>query len=198
MPEQKIQKVSDAQAKLRLAYAAETRRFEIERFWQRSLFFWTILGAAFIGYAALANKDEGARLAISCFGIVASLAWTLQNRGAKYWHEAWEQKTERHQLAALGVDLFSGIEPVKSGGWFGARRFSVSKISIILSDFTVVVWLGITGQLVSGRLAAACPNAKSILEWIEAWSVPTLLVITTLFCVLLLCCGRSGVPKDPA
>jgi hypothetical protein len=87
---------TEAQAKLRLSYAAETRCFEIERYWQRSLLFWTILGAAFIGYAALAGKDEGARLAISCFGVVTSLAWTLQNRGSKYWHEAWEQKTEHY------------------------------------------------------------------------------------------------------
>ena len=45
------------QKKLILEYAAEARRFEIERFWQRSLFFWGFIGAAFIAYGCSATKN---------------------------------------------------------------------------------------------------------------------------------------------
>jgi len=125
-----------------LRYAAETRRFEIERFWQRSLFFWGFIGAAFVAYAALSknNSDPSLPLAIACFGAVSSLAWTLQNRGGKYWQEAWENKVRLVEYEVLGARLFSNQEPVDKHFPWGACRYSVSKMAIALSDFTVLVW----------------------------------------------------------
>jgi hypothetical protein len=125
-----------------LKYATETRRFEIERFWQRSLFFWGFIGAAFVAYAALAkdNVDPLLSLSIACFGGVSSVAWTLQNRGSKYWQEAWEDKIRAVEIDVLGVPLFSNIEPVRNRHIWGALRYSVSKLAIALSDFTAIVW----------------------------------------------------------
>lgn len=125
-----------------LKYATETRRFEIERFWQRSLFFWGFIGAALIAYAAISKSDVDPilPLAIACFGAVSSVAWTLQNRGSKYWQEAWEDKIKAVEIDVLGAPLFSNIEPVRNRHIWGAIRYSVSKLAIALSDFTVLVW----------------------------------------------------------
>jgi hypothetical protein len=125
-----------------LAYASEVRKFEIERFWQRSVLFWGVVAAAFIAYGQLYGKDE-LSLFVACFGLVCSIAWTLQNRGSKYWQEAWEAKVESVELDVLGAHLFRNREPLKRRGLWGPRMFSVSRLAIALSDFTVLVWLAL-------------------------------------------------------
>lgn len=119
------------QKKLTLQYATEGRRFEIERFWQRSTFFWTFIGATLVAYAAL-YPSKSARLltVLAAFGGLASLAWTLQNRGSKYWQEAWEQKIERVEFDVLNNRLFSNQETIRDNGFWGASDFSVSRLAI--------------------------------------------------------------------
>jgi hypothetical protein len=120
--------------------ASDIRKFEIGLFWQRSLFFWGFIGAAFVAYATL-GTDNQAKLLVSCFALVCSVAWTLLNRGSKYWQEAWEQKTERKERDVFGEELFHRWERVERKFWLlRARRYSVSKLSIALSDFTAIVW----------------------------------------------------------
>ena len=76
-------------AKIRKMFetASEVRKFEITLFWTRSLFFWGFIAAAFVAIAALKNDQATLSLLISEFGVVCSLAWTLGNRGSKYWQE---------------------------------------------------------------------------------------------------------------
>lgn len=139
-----VEDLSDEQKKLAFTYAIETRRFEIERFWQRSLFFWGFVAASFVAYSA--QKEDFSRFIVTCFGLLVSVAWTTQNRGAKYWQEAWEQKVRVLERDVLGTMLFTNKEKVEAKGWFGASRFSVSKITIILSDFTVLAWALLLSQ----------------------------------------------------
>ena len=69
----------------------DTRKFEIDLFWKRSLFFLGFISAAFIGFGALYKKDAPElALLLACFGLVCSVAWTLANRGSKYWQENWQ------------------------------------------------------------------------------------------------------------
>lgn len=171
----RVSGLSREQAKLALSYAAETRRFEIERFWQRSLFFWGMVAAAFVAFAALQEKDLTSQFLIGCFGIVTSTAWTLQNRGAKYWHESWEHKTHLLQRRVLGTDLFSNKEPVQFKGWFGASRFSVSKITVILSDASAVIWLALTFRLVRPAWPCAADFELSLASLVTGVLVALLL-----------------------
>jgi hypothetical protein len=131
--------------------AADVRKFEIGLFWQRSLFFWGFIGAAFVAYADLGNRDNldhAGQIIVACFGFVCSVAWTLLNRGSKYWQEAWEAKTERREGAVLGEDLFARDEPVQRKFiLLRARRYSVSKLVIALSDFTALIWLLLSVRL---------------------------------------------------
>jgi len=137
-----VSNTSLAQKRAILKYAADVRKFEIDLFWRRSLFFWGFISAAFVAYGVLIrNSDKEFALAVSCFGLICSFAWTLQNRGSKYWQEAWEQKVETVEKDVLGAPLFSNWEPVKKKGLWGAAKFSVSKLAIALSDFTVLIWL---------------------------------------------------------
>jgi hypothetical protein len=137
-----ISKCSLDQKKLILGFAADTRKFEIERFWQRSLFFWGFITAAVVAYGAAAKSPQLQALA-ACYGFLCALAWALQNRGSKYWHESWEKKVERVQIDVLGTDLFSNKEPIKRPGWLEAKRYSSSKLVMVLSDVTCVAWIGL-------------------------------------------------------
>jgi hypothetical protein len=130
------------QKKLILEYATEVRKFEIERFWQRSLFFWGFISVALIAYTQSLGKDE-TPFFIACFGLICAVAWTLQNRGSKYWQEAWEAKVRSVEYEVLGAHLFENREPIKRKGFWGARTFSVSRLTIALSDFTVLIWIAL-------------------------------------------------------
>ena len=163
-------------------YAAETRRFEIERFWQRSLFFWGFIAAAFVSYATLSDSkyDPHLRQLVTAFGLVSSLAWTLQNRGSKYWQEAWEQKVKRLEVEALGSPLFSKIEPRKRSGIWGGWQYSASRLTSQLSDFTVIIWLALGWASFLLRLDATVDFTALAIG-----------AITGVYCVLLLVFGRS-------
>jgi hypothetical protein len=137
-----VSKASKKQKEKILKYAADVRKFEVERFWQRSIFFWGFIAAAFVAYAQADGKGHLSFL-IACFGLVCSIAWTLQNRGSKYWYEAWEAKVKSVEKKVLGVPLFTNREPILDKGPWGARAFSVTKLAIALSDFTALTWIAL-------------------------------------------------------
>lgn len=170
-----------------LKYAAETRKFEIERYWQRSLFFWGFIGAAFVSYAALYDKtDKLLPLVIACFGLVCSVAWTLQNRGSKYWQEAWEQKVIAVERDVLGASLFSNSEPIQKKGIWGASKYSVSKLAVALSDFTVIIWVVL--------MIKAFP-AVSVKTFLTPSDFALIFIVfTVVYIVLLFVFGRSKRP----
>lgn len=131
-----------------LELADKVRRFEISLFWTRSLFFWGFTTTALAGYGAAVHAGSpGLQFGAGCFGLVCSVAWTLVNRGSKYWQVVWEDKVKRAQEdAALPVELFSPKigEPSVDETWiWDAKHFSVSGLAIAFSDFTVLVWLGL-------------------------------------------------------
>ena len=140
-----------------LAIALDTRKFEIGLFWQRSLFFWGFIASAFVAYAEAIkddNRNEDIAMAIAAFGLVCSVAWTLANRGSKYWQEAWEAKLETYEDTVLGVRLFGHpYEPRHQDcSWWGNSsrrwRFSVSRLAVALSDFTVGIWVVLLARLI--------------------------------------------------
>jgi hypothetical protein len=129
--------------------ALQTRSFEIELFWKRALFFWAFVAAAFAAFASTSRNDPAVALVVAGFGTACSVAWTLANRGSKYWQETWESRVEALEKGVTGP-LFSLDTPVRSDGvrWLRARRFSVSKLTIALTDFIAVLWsLLAAGQL---------------------------------------------------
>jgi hypothetical protein len=137
--------------------ALRTREFELDLFWKRALFFWGFVAATFAGYAA-AKERPALGVLLACFGWVCSLAWTLANRGSKYWYENWETKIEKMEREVTGL-LFSVSEkPQAKGTWLSGRRYSVSKLAIGLSDYVVLFW---TVILVKGSIDTLFPGLVS-------------------------------------
>lgn len=92
---------TDDANKRKCAYelALEIRQFEIELYWKRAAYFWTLLAATFAGYFALASSDRAhihpnLLFLVSCIGLVLSTGWYLVNRGSKYWQENWERHVD--------------------------------------------------------------------------------------------------------
>jgi len=181
-----VSKTSIKQKTKILEYAADVRKFEVERFWQRSIFFWGFIAAAFVAYAQSAGKGDLAFL-IACFGLVCSIAWTLQNRGSKYWYEAWEKKVESVENEVLGVNLFNNREPRDPKGFWGARTFSVTKLAIALSDFTALTWIALAVKAFPFDKAHTVPDFSVIA------AVATLVYIALLFT----CCRQSESSSLP-
>jgi hypothetical protein len=121
--------------------AIATRNFEIELFWKRSLFFWGFIAAAFIGYTTIIEFDRRLAIVIASFGFVCSFAWTLVNRGSKRWQENWEILVFEIENEVTGSLFKERREKEIKSTWLAAKKFSVSKITIALSDFTVLIWL---------------------------------------------------------
>lgn len=133
--------------------ASDVRKFEIGLFWQRSLFFWGFIASAFLAYADVGKEkspDHDLLLAIAAFGLVCSVAWTLANRGSKYWQENWEAKLKSLEEDVLGQKLYSTNYGIHRQQWWGAARFSVSRLTIALSDFAVGLWIFMAVRSISG------------------------------------------------
>jgi hypothetical protein len=124
--------------------AVETRKLEIKLFWSRSLFFWGLIASAFVAYATLRRYSSDISVVIGCFGFVCSIAWSLGNRGGKFWQESWETKVERIEPSVTGA-MFAEPEEVQAhkNFWLRGRRFSVSKLAIALSDYTIILWFAV-------------------------------------------------------
>jgi hypothetical protein len=135
----------------RLAFetAVATRQFEIELVWKRGTYFFGFIAAAFPGHTNLLTRDSSPILAllVSAFGLVCSIAWSLANRGSKYWQEHWERRVRRLEPSVLHERLFRGRDQARSQAawWFQPRQYSVSKLTMALSDFTCVIWLALMG-----------------------------------------------------
>src|ERR1700733_6056735 len=159
MPRLDISSATPEQKKDLLKYAADFYKAEIDNFWKRSVFFWGFIAVAFVAYGTLYEKADGtpAQL-VTCFGLVCSTAWTLINRGSKYWYEAWEQKVASIEKEALGAPLFSNVEILVRSGWWGAARYSAAKITIGFSDFVVLTWLvlGLRTLPIYGHISENC------------------------------------------
>jgi len=60
-----------------LEKAHDIRKFEIELYWKRASYFWTIIAVAFAGFFSLSAAQSGGAnaFAIACLGLVVSLGW---------------------------------------------------------------------------------------------------------------------------
>lgn len=146
--------------KLREAYdkAHDIRKFEIEMYWRRSAYLWTLQGAALAGLAlilstGILNEDclrpvsettvkchlEWVRLlvivAIWCFGAFTAFVWLLLLRGAKFWHNNWERHVDFLEDHISGA-LYKTYPVTK----FEAP-YSVSKLNELMAGFALLMWI---------------------------------------------------------
>jgi hypothetical protein len=167
----------------RLGYTIDLLKLEVSLFWQRSLFFWGFSAASLVAYGVLSDKGhKGLTVAVSCFGLICSIAWSLVNRGSKYWNENWLTKAQALEREAFGTDLFSREEkPREPSSWLSGQPIAVTKVTIALSDFAILLWLvlGYTAVLAAG--------------W--SWRVLLLLFVTIAWAAAMIAKARRPTSK---
>jgi hypothetical protein len=138
-------------AKAALELALDIRKFEIGLYWQRAAYFWALIAVAFAGYFAIMGADklpekEYLAYIVSCIGLLFTWAWFLVNRGSKYWQENWENHVDMLEDETVGP-LYKTIlhRPEKKGDILrhplSPLAISVSKINLLVSIFTLCIWV---------------------------------------------------------
>ena len=181
----------DRKAEIAFNTAVEARKLELQLLWTRSLFFWGFILVPFSAYGVLHENSPNLSVIAACFGLVCSVAWSLSNRGSKFWYESWEQNVKDIEKRVTGKEMFKGpADSATKAGWWGGTRFSVSQLAIALSDYTVVIWVILIGLEIYGMCAhSICPYQASLtnnmlaLVWIGA---------SVIYCVLMFCRSNSS------
>ena len=167
--------------------ANDTRKFEIDLFWRRSLFFWGFIASSF-AFLGLFYSNKGLSLAISSFGLIGSLCWTLGNRGSEYWYENWEKHVVEKEDEITGpLFRIKDSDPKDKGIW-GAKRFSVSRLTTALSDYVTILWLLIFINILF-----------SILNWYSTFTLPfkaTVLTLLTIIWIIAIFVDTSNTEYD--
>lgn len=177
----------------RFEIALQTRQFEIDLVWKRSLFFWGFIAAAFIAIGSLKTEQPGLSLLVASFGLVCSLAWTLANRGSKYWQEQWESKLENVEDDVIGP-FFKNREPRQSKGFWGGHPYSVSRLAILVSDFVCLIWF-----LVLIRQCFLCIALRSTqFGTLRRYGALTIFAGTVAAIVVVVLRGRSNLIVENA
>jgi hypothetical protein len=167
------------------------RNLEIGLFWQRSLFFSGFITVAAAGYGATINNQPSFALVVATCGFVGSVAWTLANRGSKYWQESWEAKVEEAEKDVIGVVHADPMQMTKGNWWLRSRRFSVSKLTIALSDFVTAIWIPLV------LFVFAKVYGWQISDGTKSWLRIGFPVAGGLYALLLIIFTRSSLKKPP-
>ena len=143
--------------------AHDIRKFEIQLFWSRGIYYWGFIVASFTAYFALLNKllpNEEVDLLcdltkLSCFSKIVLLfmsliclffcmAWILVNKGSKFWQENWEAHIDQLEDGITGK-MYKAILNTKSKGFsrcplsWKAYDYSVTKVTTLTSIFLACV-----------------------------------------------------------
>jgi len=123
-----------------LKKAWETRDFEIDKFWQRSMFFWGFITLISTGYVVVVTGEFGQKAKdiyldfyLILLGIIFSVAWLLVIKGSKQWQENWEQHIYQLENEITGP-LYKTIY------FSGDKYYSVSKVNEILAWVVIITW----------------------------------------------------------
>src|ERR1035437_10498147 len=82
-----------------LEHALDIRKFEIDLYWKRATYFWTLIAVAFAGYFVILgsqymDEKKFMALVVACIGFLFTFAWFQVNRGSKRWQENWENHVD--------------------------------------------------------------------------------------------------------
>jgi len=178
--------------KAALEKAWDTRNFEIDKFWQRSAYFWGFIALIFGGYIAIVTEKSGILskkmyldFYLILLGIIFSVAWLLVICGSKRWQENWEKHIEYLEDEITGP-LYKTI--YHKGNYY----YSVSGINQILVCIVILIW----GILLIQYIYTNCSIINDIFEYIyDNFKVILLLwlpFIGTIICiVVMLVFGQS-------
>jgi hypothetical protein len=176
-----------------LDFALDIRKFEIELYWKRATYFWTLIAASFAAYFALQSSTRAHHsliLLVSCVGFLLSLGWYLVNRGSKYWQVNWERHVDLLESDVVGPLYKTSIsrEEFSLFEFWDGYPYSVTRINQLISLFVVLVWFGL--------VFVSLPNQVGSIHLLP-WAPWLLIVVTMSFSVFLLTAigGSEGKPR---
>ncbi|SMG60682.1 RipA family octameric membrane protein [Cedecea sp. NFIX57] len=171
--------------------ASDIRKFEIELYWKRTSYFWTLISVAFAGYFAVIGslKEPYQFLCswiIASIGFVFTISWLFANRGSKHWLENWENHIDLLEDKITGplyktVFVRSGYDDFFEKHITGPKALSVSKINQWVAVFVSITWflmLVFSGVLTWEQLSKYHVN---IFVYIVYVSMPILIVLFICF-----------------
>ena len=139
-----------------LKIALDTRKFEIDLYWKRAIYFWAFIASIFTAFFAVLTaasfdhhnpigiSKHAALMYVSIVGLVFSAAWYCVNRGSKHWQENWEKIIERLEQNINGTVFDTKIiNTTPSYYLLSSYPFSVSKVNQLMSLFIFLIWVGI-------------------------------------------------------
>jgi hypothetical protein len=173
--------------------AWELRSFEIDKFWQRSIYFWGFIAFIFGGYVYCITgvSSSIARamyfdLYMILLGGIFSVAWLLVICGSKRWQDNWEAHIDELENEITGP-LYKTVY------YKGKEYYSVSKISKTLAQVVIIVWCILLIRYVFDN----CTMFKDIFTYfpqVEISFFVILPIIATIGCVIHLsfCCKTAN------
>lgn len=189
----------------------ENRKFEIELYWKRAKYFFDAflaLGGVSILISVLQTSKAinlpspiffAILFAVECVGLVCAVAWSLVNKGSKYWQENWEQYVD-----ALGEDIVGPLFKYTIEPTGNLRRYSVSEINLCLSRYIIGVWGAMILVTLVVWISVCCPLSKGCLDscfflrillFLLFWGCSSIAICSILFCgcslVTITCCILS-------
>ena len=181
--------------------AHDIRKFEIDLYWKRATYFWTLIGATFVAFFVVqaaddlcAQKKQGLSIVVANLGLVFSVGWYLVNRGSKFWQVNWETQVDRleqeEEQKEEGEPLYRYFvqRTDKDCAPINPKAYSVSRVNRRISSYVIVVWGGLLGWLFVQWLGL---DSIDIIFW-----MPILLTVGTAgFCFFLWIWGKTDL-KD--
>jgi hypothetical protein len=135
-----------------IKHILDIRKFEIELYWKRTTFFWTIIAAIMAGYFLVFSKNDASNInslktlfALGCLGLIFSVGWYFANRGSKFWQVNWEKHLDCLEDEVLGPLYKTTLNKEFYNKRFFSLNlpypFSVSKINQVLNLVLIAFWL---------------------------------------------------------
>jgi hypothetical protein len=173
-----------------LKHALDIRKFEIELYWKRAIYFWAFIATAFGGYLALQRDGDTINTYIvTCLGFLFSLAWYFVNRGSGAWQRNWETHVDLLEDEIMGP-LYKSVmnrRTYKLYYLFQPFFFSPSRINNVLALIITMVWLLLLAR--SGLKAGAfcLPLCRTVVA---------MSLLTLIGAILLIWKGRTRPFSD--
>lgn len=116
------------------------RNKEVDLFWKRFSFYWTIQGGIIITYASSAKDNLPLKVILTSFGVFSSLVWMMINIGSQQSLNDWEVKLKETSKEVVG-DLFIYKGDTYQTTWDKeGTPYDIQGLSILFSFSMIMGW----------------------------------------------------------
>lgn len=83
-----------------LEKAHDIRKFEIDKYWQRTAYFWAFIVSVYVAYyhvfKEIYDKEHGSipLVVLSALALFFSFSWYLSSKGSRKWQKSWEKHVD--------------------------------------------------------------------------------------------------------